>query len=58
MLTAYVILILCSVVPEAPSNIAQEKIQAMSSEQQILNNRYFSHTVYICIYQILHVKKM
>ena len=32
MLAAYAILVLCNVVPEAPSNIAQDKIQAMSFE--------------------------
>ena len=31
MLAAYVILVLCNVVPEAPSNIAQEKIQAIQA---------------------------
>ena len=36
MLAAYVILVLCNVVPEAPSNIAQEKIQAMLFEQHLL----------------------
>ena len=29
MLTAYAILVLCNIVSEAPSNISQEKIQAM-----------------------------
>ena len=55
MLGAYAILVLCNVVPEAPSNIAQEKIQAiqaMSFEQHL-----FGHSLYICIYQVLHVKK-
>ena len=55
MLGAYAILVLCNVVPEAPSNIAQEKIQAiqaMSFEQHL-----FGHSLYICLYQVLHVKK-
>ena len=45
MLTAYPILVLCNVVPEAPRNISQGKIlaiQGMSFE---------------CIYQDLDVKK-
>ena len=29
MLAAYAILVLCNVVPESPSNIAQDKIQAI-----------------------------
>ena len=39
MLTAYAILVLCNVVPEAPRNISQEKIQAiqgMSFEQPLV----------------------
>ena len=39
MLAAYAILVLCNVVPEAPSNIAQEKnqaIQTMSFEQDLV----------------------
>ena len=39
MLTAYAILVLCHVIPEAPSNISQEKIQAiqgMSFEQHLV----------------------
>ena len=39
MLAAYAILVLCIVVPEAPSNIAPEKIQAiqaMSFEQRLV----------------------
>ena len=39
MLPTYAILVLCNVVPEAPSNIAQEKIQAiqaMSFEQHLV----------------------
>ena len=39
MLMAYAILVLCNVVPEAPSNIAHEKIQviqAMLFEQHLV----------------------
>ena len=39
MLTAYAILVLCNVVPEAPSNISQEKnqaIQGMLFEQHLI----------------------
>ena len=39
VLPTYAILVLCNVVPEAPSNIAQEKIQAiqaMSFEQHLV----------------------
>ena len=39
MLMAYAILVLCNVVPEAPSNISQEKIQAIqgiSFEQHLV----------------------
>ena len=39
MLVAYAILVLCNAVPEAPSNTAQEKIQAiqtMLSEQHLV----------------------
>ena len=46
MLTAYPVLVLCNVVPEAPRNISQGKIlaiQGMSFE---------------CIYQVLDVKKI
>ena len=46
MLVAYAVLVLRSVVPQAPSNIAQEKIQAMlamSSEQHLL-------TLFIYVY--------
>ena len=41
---------LCNVVPEALDNIAQEKIQVMSSEQHLVS-------LIIYIYQFLHVKK-
>ena len=39
MLTAYAILVLCNVVPQAPSNISQEKnhaIQGMLFEQHLV----------------------
>ena len=56
-LAACAILVLCNVLSEAPSNIAQKKIQAM---QEILSEHYLVtlFTYVICIYHILHVKKI
>ena len=61
MLAAYAILVLGNVVPEAPSNIAQEKIQAMqaiSSEQHLVTLFTYVYMFHIWIYQVLHVKKI
>ena len=43
MLTAYAILVLCDVVPEALSNILQEKIQAIQGMS-------FEHLVFTYVY--------
>ena len=61
MLAAYAILVLCNVVPEAPSNMAQEKIQAMQSilsGQHLVTLFTYVYMFHIWIYQVLHVKKM
>ena len=53
MITAYAILVLCNVVPEASSYISQEKpqvIQGMLLEEHLV-------TLYICVYQVFHVEK-
>ena len=53
MLTAYAILVLCDVVPEASSYISQENpeaIQGMLLEEQLV-------TLCICVYQVFHVEK-
>ena len=60
-LAAYAILVLCNVVPEAPSNIAQDKIQAMqaiSTEQYLITLFTYVYMFHIYIYQVLHVKKI
>ena len=60
MLVAYAILVLCNVAPEAPSNIEQEKIQAMLFEQHLITvftyvyTRYFmsgKKTLYFLYYE-------
>ena len=53
MLTAYAILVLCNVVPEASRNISQEKVQA---NQGMLFEEHLV-TFYICIYKVFHVEK-
>ena len=55
MLTTYAILVLCNVVPEAPSNISHEKNSGNSG------NLFEQHMVtlftYVYIRQVLHVKQ-
>ena len=46
MLVAYAILVLCNVAPEAPSNIEQEKIQAMSFQQHLITVFTYVYTRY------------
>ena len=61
MLAAYAILVLYNVVPKAPSNIAQETIQAMqaiSSEQHLVTLFTYVCMFHIWIYHVLHVKKI
>ena len=46
MLVAYAVLVLCNVAPEAPSNIEQEKIQAMSFQQHLITVFTYVYTRY------------
>ena len=52
-IAALAILVLCNVVPQAPSNTVHEKFR--QCKQCRLNNT--GHSVYIGIYQVLHAKK-
>ena len=54
MLAAYDILVLCNVVLEAPSNIAEEENSGNSVNVLWTTS---CHSVYLCIYQVLDVKK-
>ena len=49
MLVAYAILVLCNVAPEAPSNIEQEKIQAMLFEQHLITVFTYVYTRYFML---------